>query len=81
MEEAPAEMIVRSPAVRSLQMLQCNSSGAFHSPILAMLSSIIIGRYAQGCPGDLRPGKSPEQCVAIVQEMLEYNDGPVLITE
>ena len=26
------------------------------------------------------PGKSPEQCVAIVQEMLEYNDGPVLIT-
>ena len=24
--------------------------------------------------------KSPEQCVAIVQEMLEYNDGPVLIT-
>ena len=23
---------------------------AFHSPILAMLSSIIIGRYAKGCP-------------------------------
>ena len=26
------------------------------------------------------PRKSPEQCVAIVQEMLKYNDGPVLIT-
>jgi hypothetical protein len=30
-------------------MLQCNSFGAFHSPIPAMLSSIIIGRYAKGC--------------------------------
>ncbi|MGA0323894.1 MAG: nickel pincer cofactor biosynthesis protein LarB, partial [Ilumatobacteraceae bacterium] len=82
MEEAAlAEMIAAiadgsitpDAAVQQLRRLPFADTGDalvdHHRPLRQGLPEVIYG-----------PGKSPEQCVAIVQEMLEYNDGPVLIT-